>query len=351
MQTSAYMFAYMKELQKCEGKAGLPKYKVITEAIMAAIAKGQLKPGDRLPSSPRLSKDFMVARDTVIKAINDLKSKGIITSQPGKGYYVLNSEIKRQRNVFLLFDSFNAGKETIYNSFLQHVGKNMNIDIYFHHFNPRIFEFLIQENLGKYTDYIIMPIMWENSEKLLKKLQNYGKLIILDQGLTRFGKKFNAVCQDYTGGIFQSLERLRERVREYKQFIIVLPPANNPSSELITREIEMGFMKFCRTEGIAAKSISSLEKKKLEQGNCYFLHTDGDLEQAIIAASEQNFVLGKDIGILSFNETALKKVVANGITTISVDYSNYGKMLARMVRENTVQHLINPTDVYMRNSI
>jgi DNA-binding LacI/PurR family transcriptional regulator len=70
-----------------------------------------------------------------------------------------------------------------------------------------------------------------------------------------------------------------------------------------------------------------------------------------MAASREKLKPGKDIGILSFNETALKKVVANGITTISVDYANYGKILARMMGESTGQCLVNPTNVYIRNSI
>ena len=40
------------------------------------------------------------------------------------------------------------------------------------------------------------------------------------------------------------------------------------------------------------------------------------------------------IGIISYNETPLKKVVENGITTISTDFKAMGKLLANMILEN-----------------
>ena len=37
-----------------------------------------------------------------------------------------------------------------------------------------------------------------------------------------------------------------------------------------------------------------------------------------------NLVIGKQVGIISYNETPLKKIILNGITTISTDFEAMG---------------------------
>lgn len=58
---------------------------------------------------------------------------------------------------------------------------------------------------------------------------------------------------------------------------------------------------------------------------------DRDLVKVVKAAQEVNLEIGMDIGIISYNDTPLKKVVANGITTISTDVVAMGKTLAQLV--------------------
>ena len=52
------------------------------------------------------------------KLTKTLKEKGILLSQPGKGYYIDSIEINTTEKVFVLFDELNAFKEDLYNSFL-----------------------------------------------------------------------------------------------------------------------------------------------------------------------------------------------------------------------------------------
>ena len=39
-----------------------------------------------------------------------------------------------------------------------------------------------------------------------------------------------------------------------------------------------------------------------------------------------NKEVGKDVGVISYNETPLKKIILNGITTVSTDFMMMGKM-------------------------
>jgi DNA-binding LacI/PurR family transcriptional regulator len=60
---------------------------------------------------------------------------------------------------------------------------------------------------------------------------------------------------------------------------------------------------------------------------------------------------GEDVGIISYNETPIKKIILNGITTISTNFEEMGKMAARLILENQRQHLEVPFKLTIRNSL
>ena len=65
----------------------------------------------------------------------------------------------------------------------------------------------------------------------------------------------------------------------------------------------------------------------------------------------QNFILGQDIGIISYNDTLLKEIVEGGITTISTDFNEMGKRLAEMILNKEQVKIENPNKLIIRNSI
>lgn len=64
-----------------------------------------------------------------------------------------------------------------------------------------------------------------------------------------------------------------------------------------------------------------------------------------------NFCLGKDIGIISYNDTPPKEVVINGRATISTDFNAMGKTLANMVLNNINNKIENPSSLIIRESL
>ncbi len=83
----------------------------------------------------------------------------------------------------------------------------------------------------------------------------------------------------------------------------------------------------------------------------YFLISDRDLVEMVKIAKEFNYKLGKNFGIVSFNDTMLKEVVAEGITTISTDFTEMGKTLANIVLNKRNEHVRNPSRLIIRNSL
>lgn len=65
-----------------------PIYKQIVEQMLLRIKRGELKPGDRLPTERQLAESLGVARGTVKKAYRELADNNIIEVIQGSGSYV-----------------------------------------------------------------------------------------------------------------------------------------------------------------------------------------------------------------------------------------------------------------------
>lgn len=72
-----------------------PMYKQVTDQIKNAIASGDLKPGEKLPSIRELAEGLKTSAITVKRAYLDLEGEGYILTRPGLGSFV--TEIDRER--------------------------------------------------------------------------------------------------------------------------------------------------------------------------------------------------------------------------------------------------------------
>lgn len=67
---------------------GLPLHKRVTLALIDAILRGELQPGEALPSSRKLAKDLAISRCTVSNSYEVLISLGLAETTPCKSIYV-----------------------------------------------------------------------------------------------------------------------------------------------------------------------------------------------------------------------------------------------------------------------
>ncbi|MFC5282754.1 substrate-binding domain-containing protein [Pedobacter alpinus] len=65
---------------------------------------------------------------------------------------------------------------------------------------------------------------------------------------------------------------------------------------------------------------------------------EDDLVILIEKIIQLNLKIGKDVGVISYNETPLKKLLLNGITTISTDFKGMGLMAAEMIKNQEIAH-------------
>lgn len=62
-----------------------PPYEQLRRAILAQIASGSLRPGDRLPSIRALARDLGLAAGTVARAVKELEQAGTLVTRRGAG--------------------------------------------------------------------------------------------------------------------------------------------------------------------------------------------------------------------------------------------------------------------------
>ncbi|WP_213807537.1 GntR family transcriptional regulator [Granulicella sp. dw_53] len=76
--------------------AETPLYGKVEEVLASEVARGDLKPGDRLPSEEELLTRFDVSRITVRRAIQNLIRREIVEIRRGHGTYVLPPRISQE---------------------------------------------------------------------------------------------------------------------------------------------------------------------------------------------------------------------------------------------------------------
>ncbi len=69
-------------------KSGVPFYRQIIEQIKFGIARGDVEPGDRLPTVRQLAVDLSINPNTVIRAYRELEIEGVLDTQQGSGTFV-----------------------------------------------------------------------------------------------------------------------------------------------------------------------------------------------------------------------------------------------------------------------
>jgi DNA-binding transcriptional regulator YhcF (GntR family) len=326
-----------------QNNQGIPKYKQIISSIEKTIEEGHLKKDERLPSINKVCLEFSLSRDTVLQAYEELKKRGIIYAILGKGYYIKSTEVRIKQRIFLLFEELNIFKEDLYNSFSENIGKDVEVDIFFHHFNLKVFQKLINDSNGNYTKYIIMPANLLGAAAIIKTLPA-NDVYILDQTNPDL-KSFPAVYQNHKKDIFENLYIGKSRFNKYKKLILIFPGFREPLG------MKIGFENFCKDFAFGHEIITEFNNREIKKGEVYIIPNDRDLVQVIEKAKLQNLKLGSDFGIISYNETPLKKIVENGITTISTDFRAMGKIMSQMILKGKKEQIENKSTLIIRNSL
>lgn len=324
-------------------KENKSKYNLIVNHVTDRIASEEYKTGDCIPSINEFRSLYNLSRDTVFAGLRELVAKGIITSTHGVGYFVTSTNIGTGHNVFLLFNELNEFKEVLFKSFMESAGTSVTVDIYFHNYNRKVFETLVRDANHKYTDYVIMSGKFQGIAPLLDSLS--GRVFLLDHFHPELKGKYSAVFQDFEKNTYEALVSGLELLRKYNRIFMVQKEEKEPE------ERYEGLKTFCNEYGFDHAYIPTTADRSIQQGDVYIVVKDEDLATLIKQATNQQLTPGTDFGIISYNDTPLKEVLAGGITTLSTDFKRMGKTMAQLLETKAIQTIENPWQLTIRRSL
>ncbi|MEP3836723.1 MAG: GntR family transcriptional regulator [Algibacter sp.] len=321
---------------KIDENSRVPKYQQIIDSIIDNIALGNLTMDQKIPSINMFSEEFYLSRDTVEKAYSILKKRNIITSIRGKGYYISRTKLISKVNILFLINKLSSYKLRTYNHFIDAIGGNSYTDLHIYHCDESLFLNLLDKNKSAYDYYVIMPhfktedlkhiTMTDEVIKAIKQISK-DKLIILDNIKPNTDSGFVEIYQDFENDIYFALKEALPKIKKYKKIMLIYP---QKSVYPYPRRILNGFRKFCAEHKLDFEVLEKVyDDMILKKGDLFITIEEADLVNLVKQVREDEYNLGRDIGIISYNDTPLKELL--GITVISTDFKIMGETAAAMI--------------------
>ena len=320
--------------------SGISKVQQLVDALLRSINFKMLREGEALPSVNELMKETGLSRDTVFKSYTELKRRGIVEAIPNKGYFVTRS----QKQVFLFLDTFKAYKEVLYNSFKQSLPRNVMVDINFHHYNFDLFESIIRNSIGKFNSYIIMNFNHPDIPQIIGEIDP-EKLLLIDWQI-HSGEGQSKVYQDFGESVYRCLSTGWHLLRKYTELVCVYPQYTFHPIESVEN-----VSRFCDDNNLKFSIIYNIEELDIQIGKVYMVFEDIDLAAILEQANSKKFRLRDDFGILSYNDTPMKKFISDGISVISTDFKLMGQKAAEFAMSNSKLNFQVPTELIIRESL
>jgi len=332
-----------RKIKILEEVGSLTKKERITNVVVELIRSKELKHGDNLPSVNELSKQLGYARETVVKAYALLKQRGLINSKQGLGYFVSSNESEQILNIALVMYAFQTFQQTFYNTIRQELGELYNIDVYFHLNNERMYENIINTVKGKYGLYIIAPIQSEKSAMLLDSMDE-NQVLLVDRSLTM--PNVASITQEFENSLTGVFGQLLDRFKKYKKTILFYREDKD-----YPEEIEQAFIQFFTKHKLPFEIQKEFHASSLNKGSAYFTISDIDLWKLLKETKNRNFKVGKDIGILSHNDTPVKEIIEDGITTYTTDFEAMALEAVTFIKGRKRISMVIPSVLKERNSL
>jgi len=325
-----------------------PKYRQIADSIIEGIQNKKIKKGDHLPSINEVSFEFFVSRITVEKGYSYLKNKGIINSERGKGFFIAIDSLPTDFRIFLLFNKLSGHKKIIYDSFVEAMGAHATIDFYIYNNDFNLFKNIIESRDREYSHIVIIPHFLEGEESAIQLINQLpkDKLILMDKLIPGIEGEFGAVYENFRNDIYQVLVEAKDVLSKYQMLKMIFP-----KTSFYPHEIVEGFSDFCRDFAFDKEIVYSTDSLELNIGDAFINVMEDDLIVLLEKVLEKNLILGEEIGLISYNETPLKRLLFKGISTISTDFVQMGKTAAELIKTNSKELKENPFKLILRSSL
>jgi len=310
-------------------------YKQIVESVEESIHNGERKEGDVLPSMNELAKEMNISRETVKKAYSILTKRAFIVPKQGRGFFVNSRKSVETLSILALFDKISPYKQILLDSLSSGLGKGFQTTIRIHNQREELLEYYLDEALDTYDYYLIEPHFAMDDatqRKVIKQLTRVPnrKLIMVDNWIKSIPGNYGAVYQDFDNDIYDGLAQGLDSLKEYGRLNVLTLP-----SSLYHERISVAVLRFCRDNDIRVTFMDGVKPDMVGKGEV-FLVLNSQLESGLLdlvkAARAKNLRIGTDISIISFNEYPVNELVLGGLSTVSSDFGQMGRLIAEMIK-------------------
>jgi len=333
-----------KKIQELEQVNLYSKHDQIVNGIIDSIDMKVLEKGNQLPSVNQMVNELGFARKTIVKAYDELKDRGIIESRKRLGYFVLNNDTEQTVKIALVLYAFHTFQEDFYNTFRASLGKSAQLDIFFHHNNPTIFKTILENIRNQYGMYVIAPIENVECRKLLQEIPQQ-KLLLVDRYVELIGE-YSFVVQSFEEPAYNALVELLPAIQRFERFILFFKKKSDYPIGVFN-----AYKRFCKDYELNFVIEEEYTPKTIQRGTAYFTINDTELWELLKDAKDRNLEIGKDIGILSHNDSTIKEIISGGITTFSTDFKEMAQQAAKFVLEREPKQITIPSKLVRRLSL
>jgi DNA-binding LacI/PurR family transcriptional regulator/DNA-binding transcriptional ArsR family regulator len=195
--------------------ASKPKYARIVETLADDIRQGEFSPGDRLPGDDELVEQYGASRNTVVRALGELRDAGLIERIQGAGTFVKKSlPVAARRCVFIGDGHFSPdSRDSVFGRLEMSIDRLLRsrgdtdleldrpmADSLIEHKEAAVSHAIRQRVNGVfYLPLEAQEGAAERNERWLKRLSEAGiAIVLLDQDATGHGRSaYDLVCLDH----------------------------------------------------------------------------------------------------------------------------------------------------------
>jgi len=247
-----------------------------------------------------------------------------------------------------LFNKLSAHKKIIYDALVAALGDDVAIDFYIYNNDFNLFKKLLQSKKQDYSHYVIIPHFiegGENAHEIINTIPK-DKLILLDKNIAGIEGDYSVVFENFEKDIFEALTQARAQLSKYHTLKLIFPDQSYFPVEIIN-----GFQRFCQQYAFNYEVVNNISIAPINKGEAFINLMEDDLVILLERIMEHKLKVGKEVGVISYNETPIKKVILNGITTISTDFKYMGTVAASMILESSKSHIEVPFYYTRRSSL
>ena len=208
-----------------------------------------------------------------------------------------------------------------------------------------LLEYYLDNNLDHFDYYVVtphFPLDGASQARAVKQLARIPnrKLLMLDRLQPGFpGNQFGAVYQDFENDIYEGLVQglaISQPIRTLR--VITLP------TSLYGSCICKGVDRFTRERDIPVEYLQSAPET-IHTGDT-FLVLNSQLDAGLVSLAHviraAGLQIGKDVRIISYNESEMNELVLGGLTPVSTDFSLMGRMAAEMILKRHMEKIHCP---------